>query len=805
MRISEIRLHPFGGIIDRSLKLKTGLNVIHGKNEAGKSTLVNAIRCALFQPTAQTASQFQRTMGTFIPLDAGDIIRVSIAFMVGDQKYRLEKSWGGAKSSKLLLPDGAEIAAPAKVDEMIGKLLVLSQGTYENILITSQSTLSETVDIIQDSPDATNSLADILRRSIFQTGGVCIDSLRSRVLALEEEYFSRWDRKTDGPEAGRGIANPWAKGIGKILSAYYQFRSAEEQQRRVNEYEHKADELARSASRLESEVSASKKFVSDNERIVGDVRKRNELSAQLQFVRRELQDLSAVQQQWPHLEEQTNQTAERVALLQEKQASLKLERQQAEEVDRQRSSRETFAKAKPLHDMLVSEEHKLATTQVIPEPDLKALKSAETSIRDIQIKLEAQKLSVTLRAKKPLSAILRLGGDPENRLELQRGEEYISEANGRITLEHESWSLRVSAGDEEIESLLNELDLARKTLNAHLTRLNVRTTEEAVVCHSAFIAQQSIIDQRRAALKGVLGAATFDELEKIVACFVQVQTVRPLKEINNDLVEVAAVLSKSNSELSSGRAQLDAWRKLYRDESSLLNMLVEKKANENDLVKQLSALKQLPSGVTNPEAFVNEFDRKKKQLEEHEKALFSLELDRKEFEKNQPEESREEIRAKCELCRHEFEIAKRHGEAYMLIRLEVDSLLSELDRSTFAPFQDQVVKTITRITNSRYTDVEMKETIPAHLNATGRSIPVDLLSVGTTDVLALALRLGMAGFYLNDRDGFLIMDDPLVNLDPDRQKSAADAIREFSDGKQVIVLTCQRNNADLLGGNIIEI
>ncbi len=47
-----------------------------------------------------------------------------------------------------------------------------------------------------------------------------------------------------------------------------------------------------------------------------------------------------------------------------------------------------------------------------------------------------------------------------------------------------------------------------------------------------------------------------------------------------------------------------------------------------------------------------------------------------------------------------------------------------------------------------------------------KDLPLDLLSAGTRDVLSLAVRLGMAAYSLEGNDGFLVMDDPLVNLDP---------------------------------------
>lgn len=80
-----------------------------------------------------------------------------------------------------------------------------------------------------------------------------------------------------------------------------------------------------------------------------------------------------------------------------------------------------------------------------------------------------------------------------------------------------------------------------------------------------------------------------------------------------------------------------------------------------------------------------------------------------------------------------------------------------------------------------------------------------MLSIGTRDVLSLALRLSMANHFLKEANGFLIMDDPLVNLDPDRQKKAAEVLKEYAKHKQMVIFTCHPSHAELLGGHPIKL
>jgi len=67
------------------------------------------------------------------------------------------------------------------------------------------------------------------------------------------------------------------------------------------------------------------------------------------------------------------------------------------------------------------------------------------------------------------------------------------------------------------------------------------------------------------------------------------------------------------------------------------------------------------------------------------------------------------------------------------------------------------------------------------------------------------LRLTMADYFLAGKEGFLVLDDPLVDMDLARQELAAQQIKEFARKKQVIFLTCHTHTADLLNGSSIKI
>ena len=174
-----------------------------------------------------------------------------------------------------------------------------------------------------------------------------------------------------------------------------------------------------------------------------------------------------------------------------------------------------------------------------------------------------------------------------------------------------------------------------------------------------------------------------------------------------------------------------------------------------------------------------------------------------EIERNAPDESSEEIEIKLKEAEDELRSVLRRGEAIARI-LNLISKIQERDSSIYSDLKAEIEEQVLTLTNSRYTSVKMEESIPqGFIRNDGALIDYELLSAGTKDVLSLALRLSMAKHFLKEARGFLIMDDPLVDMDPERQQKSGEVIQKFAENKQVIIFTCHPKHAEILGGNHI--
>ena len=125
MWIRQVCVRHFAGIRCADLSFEHGLNVLHGPNEIGKSTLVNAMRCALLLQHGATAARDFEDWHTDQPPE------VELTFETGPQRiWRVRKSFGkGAEGSSYLdfSRDGKTFTQDAKGREVDGRIRDLLQ------------------------------------------------------------------------------------------------------------------------------------------------------------------------------------------------------------------------------------------------------------------------------------------------------------------------------------------------------------------------------------------------------------------------------------------------------------------------------------------------------------------------------------------------------------------------------------------------------------------------------------------------------------------------------------------------------
>ena len=142
-------------------------------------------------------------------------------------------------------------------------------------------------------------------------------------------------------------------------------------------------------------------------------------------------------------------------------------------------------------------------------------------------------------------------------------------------------------------------------------------------------------------------------------------------------------------------------------------------------------------------------------------------------------------------------------EEYALVQGEYDAIALAIDtlRAADADIQSRFSPELGRtaanymslMTGGRYTSVSVNRDFSVRTGMEGDSVAreAEYLSAGALDLMYFALRLAICRLALPDAQAPLILDDTLVNLDPERTAQAMSLLHEIAKERQVIVFTCK--------------
>ena len=203
MRITNISCTQFAGVRDRNISLADGINVICGKNESGKSTVVNLLSRTLFQ----NANLDRRSDKDFYDLYfpgakrgsniTGDFADGKITFETENGTYILSKEWGSEARSTLSTPDGV-VRDQSSINEILKEILLYGEGVYSDMLLSSQKNTDDSLKAILDASkktDAKQEITDAVSQAFAESDGISVDAIG--ILNVKHLSVSLVDGQTD--------------------------------------------------------------------------------------------------------------------------------------------------------------------------------------------------------------------------------------------------------------------------------------------------------------------------------------------------------------------------------------------------------------------------------------------------------------------------------------------------------------------------------------------------------------------------------------------------------------------------------
>jgi len=171
--------------------------------------------------------------------------------------------------------------------------------------------------------------------------------------------------------------------------------------------------------------------------------------------------------------------------------------------------------------------------------------------------------------------------------------------------------------------------------------------------------------------------------------------------------------------------------------------------------------------------------------------------------------AREALEEAADLAQHASEAEVQRAaltaaaRRWLVLRLAADQIqgtLAEYQRDRVPAVLRYAGDTLAAVTRGRYVGVrQVDEETLTLVTPDERLVDAASVSRGTQEQLYLALRLGLVDVFADQRGSLpLVMDDVLVNADPDRGGAMAEVIARAAGRHQVLYLTCHPHTAERL-------
>lgn len=787
MKIKRVRCEQFAGIKDMDICFSDGLNILFGKNESGKSTMVEVLYHTLFQDIKldkRTDKEFVNRYfpGETVEMHRGTAIDGTVYFETEQGEYRLTKEWdkdGG--SCKLVTPEDAIIRNPEEVRNILKEILIYGKGIYHQVIFAPQirqqaalmTLLSKTSEVKKDKKTDLDIREEILSGvtgAVMEYDGISVEKVEKKLEEMLKIYGSRWDFENNLPEGGRkhGVENPWKTGVGIILRLYYE---KEQLAKEISDAELEEKEVEQAI--LDYQDILTKKQSADEEyeefnahyNVLANKVSTEQLAGNIKHQLEELKQASGL---WP-LEEKRF----------EKLKQVKKERKYNVLLDKQKKLEERKQCLEKLGD--ISEKVKDRTVYLCVE--LERLKNQAAGLN--------------------LSARLHMYGDYQGNVisgitgnVLDVKEEQFDITEPVVIRIPDVMDLQLSPKGTDMDELRGMLAKYEAELSDIFETYHVSGKEELIEqYHTCEKLRKEISQCELDYIQEQREGMQLSEMKK---------TVRSAEEVDRDIMELCGKESVDHM-VGSLSAKLNGFREKYGTLEQLQRKIEETEKEYEGCRHKLNKIKNLPDqyrDITNPEEIINQLKQKKemweKRAEESRNRLEQAKIQRRNV-------SAEELGDELKELEERFLEAKNTYQRWKHIREVFDQVKRDTMNHPMKDIEENMGKYLSVLSEGKVSLQSMDDHMEVRIVSGKNYMTYDLLSEGTKDMISLAFRLAVIEHLYPEGEGFIILDDSFTEMDRERKSQACRLLEKFAEKNQVIFITCDENYETEMKGKMIRI
>ena len=790
MKITNISCTQFAGTRDRNISFTDGVNVIYGKNESGKSTLVNLLSRTLFQNAKINGRTDKEFCNLYFPSSKrgsnikGDFADGKVTFETKNGTYTLSKVWGSDFRCMLSTPDGV-IRSQKQIDEILREELFYGEGVYSDMLFSSQRNTDASLQTLLDvskKTDAKEEIIDVISQAFAESDGISLDSVEQKIAenikAIEGKH---WNFENEAPERKSG-GGQWVKDVGEVLAAYYALEEADGIIEKISRLEKSADEAVKDYNKKEEAFNkADEAYKTFNgyadrlelikekresvERIGGDIKKK--------------QNILRV---WPDFINEY-----------ERAQALKSEKTDRETLDKYNSAREICNKLSELKEDIP--EHQPDDTEIAQ------VRRAQKEISSLENKLCGMNI---------VAEINMLGGDDIEILSVRTGEAIdISGDNVPITeavkiIIPGIMEMQLAPADIDVDATKRQIAEQEQIADNVLSKYEVKTLDELEELAESVKEKKRVFADQKRELEVILGDVTYEELESEAKTITD--DIRSKEAVENDIVELCENNDIENF-ITIREFKIREYEKDYGSIDNLRTEIIKLETSKEEADKYVSVKKDIPDECLNISNPAEHLKKLKEDYEEAQKTLGTAiegktkaTRDLENYKKAlsvDPEENYEK-------AKRSFEEQKELLKHWKHIEKVFKNLKEDIDSNPMQDIADSFTSYLNVISDGKISsEFPEADRLDMNIYSDNKLLDYGKLSEGTKETVSLAFRLAVLDHLFPDGGGVIVFDDSFANMDAERAAQSCQLIKECAKRHQVIFLTCREEYLEMLNGNEI--